>query len=488
MTSNYSLPIVQGTVVPAPENQQYSKTSYNPTTVILSNDNGGVFNSQDHFNNEGQSQQHQQQSNQFRDVIFAVAFVLHLGVMLFVIPMSIANGGGNGDAAAGSYKGIYALVVVAAVFSIGLSSASIALMMRFPTEMVKAGIISSTALMGVLALVFVLSGNLFAAAIGLVFFAMTLCYVKAVWCRIPFAAVNLKTALSAVKSNMGLGFVAYLIMALALAWTGLWLTGMAGSLATSNIGVTFLLLVSYFWTYQVFCNTVHVTTAGTVGTWWFVPGEANGCWSTALRDSFCRASTYSFGSICMGSLLVAVVQALRMMAHQARQSEDMQLLACLIEFILACIQDIIEYFNKWAYVYVGLYGFGYIEAGRNVIQLFQQRGLSVLITDDLNDRVLLMMSLGIGALTGIVGMLAAIADESLLGDLVDDGNAPPLAFLITFIVGVVFCSILMSIVGSAVNTVIVCFAESPAEFEANHPSLSREMRSSWMQAWPELTI
>jgi hypothetical protein len=43
---------------------------------------------------------------------------------------------------------------------------------------------------------------------------------------------------------------------------------------------------------------------------------------------------------------------------------------------------------------------------------------------------------------------------------------------------------LMSVVGSAVNTVIVCFAESPAEFEQNHPHLSAEMRGAWRQAWP----
>jgi len=492
MSSNYSIPIIQGTAVPDHEYQQYDKTSYEPTTASLPNHNGGVFNNQEattiNFTNDGQPQHHQQQPNQFRDVIWAVAFVLHLGVILFMISTNIVNGGDGEGAAAGSYKGIYVLVAIAVVVSISLSSASIALMMRYPTEMVKGGLVSSAVLVGAMALMFVLSGSMMAGLMGLFFFGFTLYYVKLVWRRIPFAAANLKTALSAVQSNMGLGFVAYLIMAVAFAWSGLWLAGMAGSVATSNGGIVFLLLVSYYWTYQVLCNMVHVTTAGTVGTWWFVPGEANGCWSTALRDSFWRASTYSFGSICLGSLLVAVVQALRMMAHQARQNEDMQLLACLIECILACIQDIIEYFNKWAYVYVGLYGFGYIEAGRNVIQLFQQKGLSVLITDDLNDRVLLMMSVCVGALTGIVGMLAAIADQSLLGDLDLEGNVAPVAFVITFVVGLVFCNILMSVVGSAVNTVIVCFAESPAEFEANHPDLSREMRSAWVEAWPELTI
>lgn len=52
------------------------------------------------------------------------------------------------------------------------------------------------------------------------------------------------------------------------------------------------------------------------------------------------------------------------------------------------------------------------------------------------------------------------------------------------LVGYLFSSILMAVVGSAVNTTIVCFAESPAEFEANHPQLSAEMRESWCQAWP----
>jgi hypothetical protein len=52
------------------------------------------------------------------------------------------------------------------------------------------------------------------------------------------------------------------------------------------------------------------------------------------------------------------------------------------------------------------------------------------------------------------------------------------------IVGFLISSILMSVVGSAVNTVIICFAKSPAEFEQNHPNLRTEMRAAWRQAWP----
>ena len=56
------------------------------------------------------------------------------------------------------------------------------------------------------------------------------------------------------------------------------------------------------------------------------------------------------------------------------------------------------------------------------------------------------------------------------------------------IVGFVFSSILLSVVASAINTIIVCYAEAPAEFQANHPQLSAEMREAWVEAWPNLSV
>lgn len=67
-----------------------------------------------------------------------------------------------------------------------------------------------------------------------------------------------------------------------------------------------------------------------------------------------------------------------------------------------------------AYVYVGIYGFSYLEAGKNVIELFQQKGWSVIISDDLCDRVLFMVSIGVGVITGIIGWTLAAANASFV--------------------------------------------------------------------------
>ena len=78
------------------------------------------------------------------------------------------------------------------------------------------------------------------------------------------------------------------------------------------------------------------------------PSEANGCCSKAVRDSYWRSITTSFGSICFGSLIVAILQALKEIVHNLRESDD-SMLACCAECLIGWIESLVEYFNKWAF-------------------------------------------------------------------------------------------------------------------------------------------
>jgi hypothetical protein len=59
-------------------------------------------------------------------------------------------------------------------------------------------------------------------------------------------------------------------------------------------------------------------------------------------------------------------------------------------------------------------------------------------------------------------------------------------YSIGFIVGVILSGIMMGIVSSAVDTIIVCFAEAPRELEENHPEISHELETTWQEAWPDI--
>lgn len=50
-------------------------------------------------------------------------------------------------------------------------------------------------------------------------------------------------------------------------------------------------------------------------------------------------------------LPIAIIQALKHLANTARSQDDgMGILLCIAECILACIANLIEYFNKWAFM------------------------------------------------------------------------------------------------------------------------------------------
>ena len=136
----------------------------------------------------------------------------------------------------------------------------------------------------------------------------------------------------------------------------------------------------------------------------------------------------------------------------------------------------------WAFVFVGLYGYPFMEAGKNVLTLFQTRGWTTIITDNLSQGVLGLVSVAVGLVTGLVSFLIAQGSGMVLGD---ELGATAAAFFILFITGAVLTSTLLTLVSSAVNTVIVCYAEAPREFEENHPQLSQDMRAAWRQAWPD---
>lgn len=61
-------------------------------------------------------------------------------------------------------------------------------------------------------------------------------------------------------------------------------------------------------------------------------------------------------------------------------------------------------------------------------------------------------------------------------------------YSIGWIIGVWVCTVMMSVIKGAVNTLIVCWADSPAVFEAEHPILSGEMIQAWSSVFTHTNI
>jgi hypothetical protein len=163
------------------------------------------------------------------------------------------------------------------VASLVFSGGGLLFLLQYPSFMIKAGLILTIVLSLAWAAYAFIIGQYIMGAIGAFFFLLTLCYVKAVWSRIPFAVINMVTAATAIKANLGVCVFAIFFSLLQVGWLVVWTVAFTGVYnATTancvddcnmNYGFLFLLLLSLFFTQQVLQACVHVTVAGTVGTW-----------------------------------------------------------------------------------------------------------------------------------------------------------------------------------------------------------------------------
>lgn len=479
-------------------------------------------------------------SPRHQDVPFAILFLFQLIVMLIygvhkgssdMGDTDSENGGTNSgtnafdddlivkDVETHVARVVFGLLLPCTVMAFFLAHVGTAVIIpMFPEIAVKTCLAMSLVSTTVFAILVILSNPAWYTWISMFFIVgITAYYVRRVWCMTPFAAANLTMGIRSVAENWGLYLISIFMMMVSFAFFVFWFYA-ANGIFFQNIsldvdaddvdgggiswGIFFLLLVSLYWTGTVLLNIVRVTTSGAVGTWCFVPEEASGCCSSAVISSFVRSMTYSFGSICFGSLLEALVTALRVLAENARDQsrEDndgcASILYCVLECILSLLEDIIEYFNQWAYVLIGIYGYGYLESGRRVMELFRARGWTAIITNDLVGYVLSFTSVVVGILTGlcavIIEMLASSGKGTglsfFVGDVGSDVTARWIAFFIGIFVGIFISSIMMNVLKGAVNTVIVCYADGPQKLEENHPQLTYNMAKSWVSVFPECGV
>jgi Plasma-membrane choline transporter len=66
--------------------------------------------------------------------------------------------------------------------------------------------------------------------------------------------------------------------------------------------------------------------------------------------------------------------------------------------------------NRWAYTYIGLYGYNFNEAGFRAKQLFETREWTSVVNDNLVYNILWMASVAIGGWTGTFGVLVQRVD------------------------------------------------------------------------------
>jgi hypothetical protein len=221
-----------------------------------------------------------------RDVLFVLLFLFHLVGMLFLGTMYgleamkihedhklIANStaafnlNADEDAEAAAvtlkYWNIIYLACLCGGFAVVVSTCALLVMMTITKRIIQLALILTICLSFMWGTIGIgLSPKSFVPVTGIIALALSVAYAFVVWDRIPFAASNLHSGLSAVRANIGTVIVAFFFQGLALLWTlyytfvviGVYDALEVGDLVLSQnmqIFVYAMLGISYYWTFHV---------------------------------------------------------------------------------------------------------------------------------------------------------------------------------------------------------------------------------------------
>lgn len=159
------------------------------------------------------------------------------------------------------------------------------------------------------------------------------------------------------------------------------------------IGLVAFITFAGYWITEVLKNVIHTTISGVYGSWYFAPNNPP---KAPTRGAAKRALTYSFGSISFGSLLVAIINALRQLCSIAQQQEAAagnicgQIGFCVLGCLIGILDWAVQFINRYAFSYMALYGKPYIQSAKDTWTMIKNRGIDALINECLIGPVLSM--------------------------------------------------------------------------------------------------
>ncbi|CAG8482261.1 20974_t:CDS:10 [Dentiscutata erythropus] len=239
--------------------------------------------------------------------------------------------------------------------------------------------------------------------------------------------------------------------------------------------IVIFLLFTYYWVSQVIQTFIHVTTSGVFASYYFLEGTPQGVPPSPTLNSAKRAATTSFGSICFGSLLVAILQVIRQLLRSLAQGTDNPLgafFAACAAALVGYIDSLLEYFNFYAYTQVAIYGKSFCDAAKDTWTMIKDRGVEAIINDNLIGTVIMMGSFLVGMITALFGYLYTIIFHPSFNA---GGGFTPLLVFLAFIIGFQMLSIIGSVIFSGAATTFVCLAENPDALARTKPDLYNEI-------------
>ena len=230
--------------------------------------------------------------------------------------------------------------------------------------------------------------------------------------------------------------------------------------------LTIYYALGFFWTFNWIVAISQATIAGAIATWYWAKDKSALPLAPVLK-SFYRTMRFHLGSLAFGSLIIAIVQVIRailmyieLQMKKHKESRVVTYLLACMQCCFACVEKVLKFLSKNAYIEIAIYGYDFCEGARTAFELLVRNAIRVMVIDRVSDFLFLLGKMMVTLLTCIIGAAMLQQPESLPGgDTIDIGRFWGVSLVLIAILSYTIASAFMAVFDMAINTVFLCFCE-----------------------------
>jgi choline transporter-like protein 2/4/5 len=240
-----------------------------------------------------------------------------------------------------------------------------------------------------------------------------------------------------------------------------------------TVYLQFYMLFMLLWSANFIVALGQMTIAGAFASYFWAFNKPKDIPTFPVASSLGRALRYHLGTIAFGSLLVAIVQFIRIILeyldHKLKASEykiAKYLLKCL-KCCFWCLEKFLKFFNTNAYIMTAIYGYNFCKAGGKAFSLILRNIIRVAVLDKVTDFLLFVGKLVVVGAVVVVSYFyfSGAWDEHIQKiPLIKELVLPDLNFYLIpiIIIGIgsfVIASGFFNVYSMGVDTLFLCFLE-----------------------------
>ncbi|XP_071330663.1 choline transporter-like protein 2 isoform X3 [Trachinotus anak] len=242
------------------------------------------------------------------------------------------------------------------------------------------------------------------------------------------------------------------------------------------IGLQFYNVFLFFWCANFVIGLGQMTLAGAFASYYWAFVKPDDMPAFPVFSSLGRSLRYHTGSLAFGSLILSIVQIIRVLLEyldhklKGAQNKFAKFLLCCLKCCFWCLEKFIKFLNRNAYIMVAIYGKNFCTSARDAFFLLMRNMIRVAVLDKVTDFLLFLGKL---LIVGLVGVFAFFFFSGRVKAF--ENTAPNLHYYWVPILTVVIGSYLIahgffSVYAMCVDTLFLCFLE---DLERNDGSPER---------------